>query len=83
VRVELGSDTGHLIARFGPRIKREVGEVRHADQPASGASDAKGNYRAAAERLRDVPVPGQTLVTPLTDIRRFLGEVEQEGLLPP
>ncbi len=31
----------------------------------------------------DVPVPGQTLVTPLTDIRRFLGEVEQEGLLPP
>src|SRR5881409_1666450 len=31
----------------------------------------------------DVPVPGQTLVTPLTDIRRFLGEVEQGGLLPP
>ncbi|MGH7348351.1 MAG: trypsin-like peptidase domain-containing protein, partial [Candidatus Rokuibacteriota bacterium] len=31
----------------------------------------------------DVPVPGQTLVTPLTDIRRFLGEVEQEGLFPP
>ncbi|PYN35248.1 MAG: hypothetical protein DME01_12370 [Candidatus Rokuibacteriota bacterium] len=31
----------------------------------------------------DVPVPGQTLVTPLTDIRRFLGEVEQGALLPP
>jgi S1-C subfamily serine protease len=31
----------------------------------------------------DVPVPGQTLVTPLADIRRFLGEVEQAGLLPP
>jgi hypothetical protein len=31
----------------------------------------------------DVPVPGQTHVTPLADIRRFLGEVEQGGLLPP
>jgi S1-C subfamily serine protease len=31
----------------------------------------------------DVPVPGQTIVIPLTDIRRFLGEVEQAGLLPP
>ncbi len=31
----------------------------------------------------DVPVPGQTLVTPLSDIRRFLGEVAQGGLLPP
>ena len=31
----------------------------------------------------DVPVPGQTLVTPLTDIRRFLGEVERAALLPP
>lgn len=31
----------------------------------------------------DVPVPGQTLVTPLTDIRRFLGEVAQAELLPP
>jgi S1-C subfamily serine protease len=30
----------------------------------------------------DVPVPGQTLVTPLADIRRFLGEVEQQGLFP-
>jgi len=31
----------------------------------------------------DVPVPGQTLVTPLADIRRFLREVEQADLLPP
>jgi S1-C subfamily serine protease len=31
----------------------------------------------------DVPVPGQTLVTPLTDIKRFLRESEQTHLLPP
>lgn len=31
----------------------------------------------------DVPVPGQTLVTPLTDIKRFLGEFERADLLPP
>jgi len=31
----------------------------------------------------DVPVPGQTLVTPLADIRRFLDEFEQADLLPP
>jgi S1-C subfamily serine protease len=31
----------------------------------------------------DVPVPGQTLVTPLTDIKRFLRESEQAHLLPP
>jgi S1-C subfamily serine protease len=31
----------------------------------------------------DVPVPGQTLVIPLADIRRFLGEFEQADLLPP
>jgi S1-C subfamily serine protease len=31
----------------------------------------------------DVPVPGQTLVTPLTDIKRFLRESEQADLLPP
>jgi S1-C subfamily serine protease len=29
----------------------------------------------------DVPVPGQTLVTPLADIRRFLDEFEQTDLL--
>lgn len=29
----------------------------------------------------DVPVPGQTLVTPLADIRRFLDEFEQADLL--
>jgi S1-C subfamily serine protease len=31
----------------------------------------------------DVPVPGQTLVTPLTDIKRFLRESQQAQLLPP
>jgi S1-C subfamily serine protease len=31
----------------------------------------------------DVPVPGQTLVTPLADIRRFLDEFEQADLLRP
>jgi len=31
----------------------------------------------------DVPVPGQTLVTPLADIRRFLREFELMDLLPP
>jgi S1-C subfamily serine protease len=31
----------------------------------------------------DVPVPGQTLVTPLADIKRFLRESEHAQLLPP
>lgn len=31
----------------------------------------------------DVPVPGQTLVTPLADIKRFLGEFEQADLPRP
>ena len=31
----------------------------------------------------DVPVPGQTHVTPLTDIRKFLAEFEQADLLRP
>ena len=31
----------------------------------------------------DVPVSGQTLVAPLTDILKFLGEVEQAELLLP
>jgi hypothetical protein len=29
----------------------------------------------------DVPVPGQTLVTPLADIKRFLDQFEQADLL--
>ena len=30
----------------------------------------------------DVPVPGQTFVTPLADVRKFLGEIERTDLLP-
>jgi len=30
----------------------------------------------------DVPVPGQTFVTPLTDVRQFLGEIERTDLFP-
>ena len=31
----------------------------------------------------DVPVPGQTHVTPLADIRKFLADFEQADLLRP
>jgi S1-C subfamily serine protease len=36
---------------------------------------------AAPDWYIDVPVPGQTIVTPLTDIRRFLTDVGYAGLL--
>jgi len=30
----------------------------------------------------DVPVPGQTLVTPLSEVRQFLADIERADLLP-
>jgi len=46
---------GHLIARFGPRIKREVGEVRHGERARERSERCEGELPGGG---RTAPPPG-------------------------
>jgi hypothetical protein len=70
--VSYGSSGGGV---YDGRTGRLVGLVE-------GYRTARVSFQGeASERYIDVPVPGETYVVPLADIRRFLIEADQADLL--
>lgn len=70
--VSYGSSGGGV---FDARTGRLVGVIE-------GYRTARVSFKGeASQHFLDVPVPGETYVVPLADIRRFLIEADQKGLV--